>query len=89
MDVVVRFPIEQADYVVAGGESSVVMELMLEDALVKIAAYSDVQSAGQASHDVDAVVAPIAHEGMIGEVGQGGCDGCHVGRKCLPYSGWR
>jgi hypothetical protein len=36
---------------------------------VKIAADSDVQSAGQASHDVDAV-APIAHEGMIGDAGQ-------------------
>ena len=66
MDFVVGFPVEQADHFVAGSEAFVVMEFVLKHAFVKIAAYPDVQSARQASHDVNAVVAWIAHEGMIG-----------------------
>src|SRR5208283_773364 len=37
-----------------------VVELMLEDALVEIATDTDIQSAGEAAHDVDAVVAAVA-----------------------------
>jgi len=66
--VVIGFPVEQSNHFVTSGESLIVMELVLEHALVKIAAHSDVQSAGQASHDVDTVVPLIAHERMIGEV---------------------
>jgi len=45
VDIVVGFPVQQADHVVARGESFLVMEFVLEDALVKIAANSDVQRA--------------------------------------------
>jgi hypothetical protein len=43
------------------------MEFVLEHAFVKIAAESNVQSARQASHDVNAVVARVAHKEIIGE----------------------
>jgi hypothetical protein len=39
------------------------MEFVLEYAFVMIAAYSDVERSGLASHDVDAVVAWVAHGG--------------------------
>lgn len=65
MDIVVGFEVEQTDYFVACGETFVVMEFVLEDTLVKVAAYSDVQRAGQAAHDVDAVVTRVAHRGMM------------------------
>jgi hypothetical protein len=67
VNVVVGFQIEQANHIVTVGESFVVMEFVLEHALVKVTAYSDVESACETSHDVDAVVAWVAHEGMIGE----------------------
>src|ERR1700733_12119414 len=67
--IVVRFKIEQPDHFISRSEAVAVMELMLEHAFVKIAAYSNVQSPSQASHDVDAVIAWIAHQGMIGECG--------------------
>jgi hypothetical protein len=71
VDVVVRFEVEQADYFVAGSETFVVMEFMLEDALVEVATYSDIQGAAQAAHDVDAVVTRVAHGGMIAGSGPG------------------
>ena len=63
--VLVRFPVEQTDHVVARGESIDVMEFVLEDTPVEIATDSDVQSTRQASHDVNAVVASIAHVDMV------------------------
>ena len=45
VDIVVGFPVQQADHVIARGESFLVMEFVLEDALVKIAGDSDVQRA--------------------------------------------
>ena len=77
MDIVAGFEVEQADYFVAWGEALVVLKFVLEDALVKIATEPDVQSACDASHHVDAVVAAVAHEGMIERSGRRGCDGCH------------
>jgi len=67
--VVVRFPVEETDHDVTRGESLAVTELMLEHPFVKIAAESDVEGPRQASHDVDAVIAQVAHEGMIAEGG--------------------
>jgi len=55
--VVVGLPIEQADDVVSVSEPFEVMELVLEDATVEIATHANVESAGDASHDVGAVVA--------------------------------
>jgi hypothetical protein len=40
VDIVVGFPVEQADYIVTIGEAFVVMEFVLEDAFVEVAAYS-------------------------------------------------
>jgi hypothetical protein len=54
---------------------------------VKVAAYSDVQGACEASHDVDAVVAWVAHEGMIREGISIGCDECHSVAESLPDLG--
>ena len=68
MDVVLALPVEQADHVVTGGKSFVVMEFALEHAFVKIAAHANLQGACQAPHDVDAVVGWVAHEEMVGEV---------------------
>ena len=87
--IIIRFKIEQTDHLVSGSEALIMMKLMLKHALVKIAADSNVQSARQASHDVNAVVAWIAHEAMIGGLGWCSCDGCHLRDKCLPHSGWR
>jgi len=65
MHVVVGLPTEQADDVVTIRKPDEVVELMLEDALVEIATDTDIQSAGEAAHDVDAVVAAVAGHGAI------------------------
>ena len=61
VDVIVRFEVEQPNDIVAGRECFVVMEFVLEDAFVKIATDSDVEGAGCAGHDIDAVVVAVAH----------------------------
>ncbi len=61
MYVLVGFEVEQADYIVAIGEAFMMMEFMLENALVQVTTYADVQRARQASHDVGTVVAAVAH----------------------------
>jgi len=65
MDIIIGFPVEETDHVVTCGESFVVMVFVLEHAFMKIAAYSNVESPCEASHDVNAVIAWVAHEGMI------------------------
>jgi hypothetical protein len=62
MHIIIRFKIEQPEHLISGCEPLVVMKLMLEYALMKIAANSNVQSPSQASHDVDTVIASLAHQ---------------------------
>jgi hypothetical protein len=55
------FPIDEANDVVAVGKSFEMMKFVLEDATVEIAAHSDVERAGEAGHNVSAIVARVAH----------------------------
>jgi hypothetical protein len=60
--VVETFPIDQADGVVAGGESFAFVRLVVEDATVEVVCHPDVQrSAGAALHDVDVVMMFAGH----------------------------
>jgi len=91
VDVVIRFPVQQTSHLVSGGESIVVMEFVLENTFVQVAAESDVQRAGQAAHDVHAVASAIAkHSGMIVDLASLRSADCHkfcrcshIGNSCL------
>lgn len=68
MHVIVGFPIEQTNDVVAVGESLEVMKFVLEDATVEIAAHSDVKRPREACHYVSAIVSGVAGHGVWSEI---------------------
>jgi hypothetical protein len=84
---VVRFPIEQADDLVAVCESFEVVELVLEDAAVKIAGDADVESAGEAAHDVGAIVLAVAGHGILSEDLRGLATAILAKLRCFPWMG--
>lgn len=77
--VVVGFPVEQADNIVAIGKTLIVMELVLKDPTVKVASDADVEGARQATHEIDAIVLAVSGHRVriVTEGGPAGCDGCH------------
>ena len=79
MHIVVRLPIQQTRYVVLICESLKVMELVLKDTLVQVAAETDVKRARETSHDVDAVIAAFARHSVI--LMSSRRDGCATSHK--------
>jgi len=78
MHIIVGFPVQQTDDFVAVGKTFEVMELMLENAPVKISADADLKGTRKASHDVRAVVFAVSgHETSSENFVVRGCDGCH------------
>jgi hypothetical protein len=70
--VIVGFPIEETNDVIAVGESFETVKFVLEDAAVEIAAHSDVKRPREAGHYVSAIVSGIAgHGGILGDPERG------------------
>lgn len=62
-----RFPVEQPLNSIFVGETFNAVKFVLEDALVQVACYSDVESSRQATHDVRAVcLSLMRHSGSRG-----------------------
>jgi len=63
--VIVRLPVQQTSDLILSRESFELVELMLEDPLVEIAAETDIERARKTPHDVDAIVAAISRHVVI------------------------
>lgn len=65
VDIIVRLPVQQSSDLVHSSEALEMVELVLENTLVQIAAEPDVERAGETAHDVDAIVTAIARHAAI------------------------
>ena len=61
MHIVIGFPIEQAHDFISGRKAFAFMRVVIEYPLMQVASYPDIQSSGQAAHDVRVIASAFSH----------------------------